>query len=352
MIIGPDGQQFVPEGVVLFCLAQRDLTCEQPSEQNPNTDTTKIQASATYWHANTVRLQVAQESLFNQSPVNSSYLASIDNEVHLAGTLGMVAIISLQEEQFNGPPMPTASSQRFWTFMAKHFAGTPGVMFDLFNEPRLKAYQGQSWLWNIWQNGGSVNTNGVNDTFVGMQSLVNAVRETGAHNVIIAEGMSADHDLSGLPSHLLTGGSIAYGIDPDLETGRTTPTQWDAAFGTIADQEPLVMDEFHDFPTSKPCNPSSPTLLPELFSYLQSKHLGLLAWTFQPGNLIVGNNLDQPTSYSGYSTQLCVAHTKKHKAIGNVNALTTGTDGPGADILGFFAATSHTLPPSEMLGKA
>lgn len=81
----------------------------------------RIREAATFWHANTVRIQVAQEYLFNQSPVNSIYLAALDNETNLANRLGMVAIATLQEESFNGAPLPDASSVLFWNFMAQHY---------------------------------------------------------------------------------------------------------------------------------------------------------------------------------------------------------------------------------------
>jgi hypothetical protein len=347
-LMGPTGQLYVPDGFVLFCLAEQTLACMQ---QSP-TDLQKIQASASYWHADAVRLQVAQEHLFDQSPYDAAYLNDIDQEVNLAHSLGMGVILSLQEEMYGGPPMPTETAVKFWTFMAAHFKDT-GVIFDLYNEPRLPAYQGDSWLWNIWQNGGQVDTNGVDDTFVGMQTLVNTVRATGAANVVLAEGVDSDHNLSELSSHYLTGSNIAYGIDPDLKTNVDTPADWAAAYGDLASTVPIIMDEFHDYPTAGACFSSSPTVLPQELSYLQSKHLGLLAWTMAAGNMIVGDNLDQPTSYQGTDTQLCVAHNQAHQAVGDDSTYqpTSTTNGPGADVLNFFKATSTPVPASSLTGS-
>jgi hypothetical protein len=347
-IVAPNGQQFAPDGFVLECLAQTNLSCGQASSTNPETDPAKIEAAATFWHANAIRLQVAQEHLFDQSPYDSSYLSAVDSEVQLANRLGMAAIVTLQEEEYSGPPLPTATAVRFWKFMAQHFRTDPDVIFDLYNEPRLPPYDGESWLWNIWRNGGPVDTHGTDDTFVGMQTLVDDVRQTGAQNLIIAESNGSDHDLSQVMTHLLSGTNIAYAYEPNLKRRQQNPQQWNAAFGDVAQHEPVVMDAFRDYPTSGACFANSPTVLPQLLSYLTSLHLGLISWTMQAGNMIVGNNLDRPTSYQGQSTQLCVPATKKsHQALdqgagASYNA-NTSSNGPGADILAFFQANSRQL---------
>lgn len=351
-ILTPTGAPFAPTGFVLECLAMRDLSCEQQSASNPLTDPMKIQAAASFWQANTVRLQVAQEQLFSQSPYDSAYLQALDNEVNLANSLGLVAVVTLQEEDFQGPPFPTASAERFWTFMAAHFKNSPGVFFDLYNEPKLDAYFGESWLWNIWRNGGHVDTHGINETFVGMQTLVDEIRRTGATNLIVAESNKNDHDLSQVMSHLLTGNNIAYAFEPNLKPRQSKPKQWNKAFGNVANHVPLVMDAFRDYATGSACFRRTPVVLPHLTSYLERRHLGMLVWTLEPGNTIVGSDLEQPTSYQGTNLQLCVPHNRHHQArpvgLGATYNPLTNSNGPGADILAFFQATSHPLPPGEL----
>jgi hypothetical protein len=351
-IIGPTGTPFVPMGFVLMCLASPDLSCMQASSQSPVTDTEKITAAAQFWHANIVRLQVSQEHLFSQSPYDASYLAAIENEIHEANSLGMVVSVTLQEELYGGPLMPTASSVRFWKLMAQQLGNRTGVFFDLFNEPRLKPLQGEDWLWNIWRNGGQATSKGKSYTFVGMQTLVDTIRQTGADNIIVAEGNGADHEISELTSHLLKGSNIAYAIEPNITMTRSSPQQWDALYGNTAEQVPLVMDAFQDYPTGH-CYAGSPSVLPQLFSYLQAKHLGLIVWTLQSGNLYVGNNVEEPTTYQGSDYQLCVPHGKGTVPVQGVDydAL-TNQNGPGQDILNFFRSTSQTLPPSVLLGTS
>ncbi len=139
----------------------------------------------------------------------------------------MVATITLQEEDQGGPAFPTASSTNFWKYMAAHYKNNPDVFFDLYNEPRLPAEAfgasgSMSDVWNTWQNGGTAltsqgkgKTGTTQVTYVGMQSLVNTIRAQGAENIIVAEGPNYDEDLSGITTHPLTGGNIAYGYEPN-----------------------------------------------------------------------------------------------------------------------------------------
>ena len=338
-------------GFVLECLAMRNLSCEEPSPQDPNTDSDRIVAASSFWHADFIRLQVAQEHLFDQPPVDAAYLASLDHEVHQINSLGMVASITLQEEDFSGPPLPTQSAVRFWHVMAEHYKGTPGVFFDLFNEPRLAPTQGEDWMWAIWDRGGNVSTASANGNFVGMQTLVDTIRAAGAANVIVAEGNQHDTDLSELSSHLLHGSNIAYATEPLLTARHDSPSAWDALFGRLADAVPIVMDGFRDYATGS-CFRQSPTVLPELFRFLHSHGLGLVVWTLAAGNLIVGNDLQKPTTYSGASQQLCVPHTRHHTAKPVGSGLTydpqTNVNGAGADILDFFHSYATQIPSSDL----
>ncbi len=84
--------------------------------------------------------------------------------------------------------MPDADhSSDFWSSVASSFQNNPAVLFDLFNEPYPDSNQDSTAAWTCWQNGGTCP--GVNFMTVGMQSLVNTVRATGANNVIMLGGV-------------------------------------------------------------------------------------------------------------------------------------------------------------------
>ena len=337
-ILQPNGQRYVPYGFVLeWCATVPGLPCNASSP----TLYQKISEAATYWHANTVRLQASWEQLYSgpNGTVNTLYLSQLDREIQQANSLGMVAILTQQTEHFGGSIMPDSHSLTFWTFIANRYKSDPLVMFDLFNEPRLSALDvgGKDQLWNIWQNGGTVTgtTDGSDGTYVGMQTVVNTVRATGATNIVIAEGTGGDHDLSGLATHALTGPNIAYGTENSLRLLGNVPNytqaQWAANFGIPSQTYPIMMEAFLGTPGTVDCDPDSPTVFPQLLNYLQANGLGMIYFTLDAGEGIVGTNLEQPTTFQGSQTLNCAVPRA------------TNTVGPGQAIHDWFAANSTPI---------
>lgn len=360
--VAPDGRRFIPYGFVVYCLAMKKLTCEHSTKRDPNTDLERIRVAATFWHADAIRIQVAPEHLFHRGVVDPSYISLLDREVELANKLGMVAIVTDQTEQFRGPPLPTSSAVRFWKYMAAHYAFNPRVFFDLYNEPRLKPTSGEHWMWKLWRNGGTATVKGVTDRFVGMQRLVNVIRRRDATNVIIAEGNQGDHDLSLVRHYLLSGNNVAYGIEPDLTTADQTPAEWAKNWGNLSDRLPIAMEAFQDWPSTSVCNPQSPRLLPQLLDYLRQKHLGLIVWSLEGGQVIVGANLRRPTTFQETAVYDCgsttassgvgghgrleIAGRHHHRRRARPRSVPTGPTpsnvGPGQDILRFFRGISES----------
>jgi endoglucanase len=103
-------------------------------------------------------------------------------------------------------------SPAFWTSIANTFKNNPAVGFDLFNEPHIDGFVGVSTPAQAWAallNGGTTTqmqvgttANGGNETIsqgyatAGIQTLLNAVRATGATNVCLAPGLSWCLDVS------------------------------------------------------------------------------------------------------------------------------------------------------------
>jgi hypothetical protein len=208
-------------------------------------------------------------------------------------------------------------------------------MFDLFNEPYpLGTFPSQLQTWDAWQNG--------TGTYVGMQSLVSAIRSAGATNVVIAEGPDHDQDLSLVMSHQLGGGNVAYGFEPNLDSNgladgsgddRTQAKQY-IRFGQFASQIPLMPEAFIDYYGSAHCDPQSPHDVRPLFDYLNSLHLGLISYSLDPGQDAPNNALNTPTSTSGWgvapwSPSLCPSHPTIHQSLTNF--------GPGVFVLVDFA---------------
>ncbi|HUD10328.1 MAG TPA: cellulase family glycosylhydrolase, partial [Candidatus Saccharimonadales bacterium] len=377
-IMESNGTQFVPYGFVVPCAANfvqpSDVSslCQSGSTENSGSDI--LTAAAQDWHANIVRLQVSQENLFsettndtcssNPGSVNQNYLKVVDGLVNEANSLGMVAIISLQEELAGGCAFPTSSSTAFWHYMANYYKNNPEVFFDLYNEPQLsvnatggKNTTGEANLWNIWQNGGTAITQtdsaGISTTtppattnYVGMQTLIDTIRGQGASNIVIAEGNTKDHDLSGVPTHVLTGGNVAYGNEPNLNDGDTTQAGQLKRFGQYAATWPIMPEAFLDQYGTEACDPNSATDIPELFSYLKSLNMGLISWSLSPGVDIQATSsdprgdLDLPTDYSAASARASNYSSSDCPTVGGSDTSTSVTFGPGQLIQQYYTLNS------------
>ena len=94
--------------------------------------------------------------------------------------------------------MPDAQyTPTFWTQVATAFKGNNAVLFDLFNEPYPDAannFSNATEAWTCLRDGGTCT--GIGYQVAGMQTLVNAVRATGATNVVMTGGLTWTNDLS------------------------------------------------------------------------------------------------------------------------------------------------------------
>lgn len=163
------------------------------------------------WHANVIRLPLAQDRWFGHGPEQkdggASYRALVHQIVDFCATNKCYIILDLHWSDCNEwgrnigqHSMPDTNSVIFWKDFAPVYANHPAVIFDLYNEPHDVS-------WDIWLNGGIVkdkpnNRRQMQDpkTFqaVGMQTLLDTVRATGAKNVVIAGGLDWAYDFSGI----------------------------------------------------------------------------------------------------------------------------------------------------------
>lgn len=166
------------------------------------------------WKANIIRLPVAPKFWFgkdsSQKDGGAAYRQLVSDVVTLVANRGAYVLLDLH--QF-GPPRQEHVD--FWASAAPAFKNHPAVLFDLFNEPH-----GMSW--DVWQHGGEPNRKekpGEEDAFisaedkakilaarrsVGMQKLLDTVRDCGARNVVLVGGLDYAFDLSGMVNgHML-----------------------------------------------------------------------------------------------------------------------------------------------------
>jgi len=159
------------------------------------------------WHANVIRLPVRDDFWFGVGPWQKkgeggiSYRQLVDDTVEFANSRGAYLVLDLHKF---GPP--TDDDVKFWKDAAVRYKNHPGVIFELFNEPH-------SMSWKVWRDGGLLHgpenahidlnakeNNEADDDderTPGMQALVDAVRSTGARNLVIAGGLDWGYNLSG-----------------------------------------------------------------------------------------------------------------------------------------------------------
>jgi hypothetical protein len=258
-------------------------------------------------HADLIRFQVSQYGLDPVDPLYSrSYAQQVRSAVEDARGLGLTVIVSLQAEAPAGRsracPEPDAGAERAWQQLEPMFAGDPGVMFELFNEPSLLA---SATNWQLWQYGGPVALSGGGTCdAVGMQTLINDIRGAGADNVIIVPGLAGEGTLAGMPT--LTDPSspsspqLAYGIHyPSLSGGSTV---WDRKFGDAAASVPVLVTEWYAN-SFHLCTPSQPQRAAWLLAYLASKQIGVVGYAFDvPGTIVSGWSY-APTTYAHFACE-------------------------------------------------
>jgi hypothetical protein len=158
------------------------------------------------WHVNHIRLPLAQDRWFGKAPEQkddgNAYRALVKQVVDLCAAQGCYVILDLHwsdagewGKQIGQHVMPDRNSLEFWIDLASTYKNHPAVIFDLYNEPHDVS-------WDIWLKGGQVteraSRRNPSKTYeaVGMQTLLDAVRATGARNVVIVGGLDWAYDMS------------------------------------------------------------------------------------------------------------------------------------------------------------
>ncbi|MDD5349039.1 MAG: cellulase family glycosylhydrolase [Chthoniobacteraceae bacterium] len=259
------------------------------------------------WKANAVRLPVFPGFWFGrgkppQSTANDAeaYRKIVDDVVAMAAGQGAYVILDLH--RFHAPE---DRDVEFWKDAAARYKNHPAVLFDIFNEAG-----GISW--DVWRNGGEVKDKPKGGAeprvlFIspGMQGLVNAVRETGARNIIIAGGLGSAYSLEGI----LQG----YALDDKGGNGIMYATHfynwhrnWEKHFLGLADKYPIFVGEFgadiKKMPFVPAKNQEDPyTWVPDALGMIQKYNLNWTAFCLHPKStpVLIKNWNYEPTPFWG-----------------------------------------------------
>jgi endoglucanase len=217
-----------------------------------------VQVAIDDWHVNHIRLPVSQDRWFGKAPEQNdrgkAYRALVDEVVNLCASKGVYIMLDLHwsdtgvwGEQIGQHSMPDENSAAFWKDLASVYANHPAVIYDLYNEPHDVS-------WDIWLNGGQI-TERPNrrrqtpKTFmaVGMQQLLDTVRQAGAKNLVVIGGLDWAYDFScileGRQLKDSTGNGIVYANHCYNNKNQAVET-WIANMEKAAKRFPIIISEF------------------------------------------------------------------------------------------------------------
>lgn len=253
----------------------------------------------------------------------ANYRRAIQGYVTLLNAHGLVAILDLHwsapgtAKATGQQPMPDRDhAPAFWASVAQTFKNNSSVVFDLYNEP---APDHNNWrgtaAWACWRDGG--NCSGVSFEAAGMQELVDAVRGTGATNIIMATGINhgnhVDDWLLYRPADPT--GNLVAGVHLYNFNGCNDQICWENSIAPVALQVPVVVGELGQ-------NDCSHWFIDPLMGWLDAHGIGYVAWTWDTWSDCGGGPV-LITDYNGTPTNFGVGFREHLAALALKSALET-----------------------------
>ena len=247
------------------------------------------------WHVDHIRLPLAQDRWFGKAPEQkddgAGYRMLVKQVVDLCAGHGVYVIVDLHwsdagewGKSIGQHVMPDQNSVTFWKDVAQTYKNHPAVLFDLYNEPHHVS-------WDVWLKGGKVtektSKKNPETTYeaVGMQTLLDTVRATGARNVVIAGGLDWAYDMSGF----LDGKQLS---DPEgngaIYANHAYPFKGDSVARWVAKMEkaaktlPVIVSEFGGGAGGKPAPADGDPWVRQVLQALHDHDWSWTAWDLHP----------------------------------------------------------------------
>jgi len=284
------------------------------------------------WHANAVRIPLNESCWLGINGVDPkvsglTYRNAVVAYVSRINAAGMYAIVDLH---WNAPAGLKAVAQQamadadhspaFWRSVATTFRRNPAVIFDLYNEPYVAPWNATTGdKWQCWLNGciennystkSMVPAAGTPWLTAGMQSLVNAVRATGARQPLMLTGQDVGSNFTGFFSHMPTDPARQLIAQAHIYNNSScaTMTCWQGTLLPVAKKMPMVIGELGEYDCAH-------GFIDGLMAWSDSVGVSYLAWAWVPWaatpgscRVIAGLIIDwngRPTAYgSGFRTHL------------------------------------------------
>jgi hypothetical protein len=195
------------------------------------------------WGSNIVRIPLNPAYWVKTAAhYDPGYPVQVDSAIFRAHSQGLDVVIDMHFSDRGDPANKAYRLERmadanhgiqFWKEVAARYKNDGRVLFELYNEPH-------DISWDTWLNGGP---SGDGFQTAGYQQLYDAVRSTGAHNLVIVNGLNWGYDMRQAGTHMLNGYNVIYGTHV-YDWPEKQPARWDQDFGYLAAKVPVMIGEF------------------------------------------------------------------------------------------------------------
>jgi endoglucanase len=282
------------------------------------------------WGFNAARVELNESCWLGVQGVKPAYSGvayqhAIEQYVHALNAAGMYVIIDMHFSSSGGSkyargqrPMPDERyAPAFWSSVAEAFKEDPAVIFDLFNEPYPNRNTDSPASWRCDLDGSAGGTcKGLHYTAAGMQQLLDAVRGTGATNVVMVAGPQYAGDLDRWleyeptdPLHQLAASIHIYWKSPSEPEYSPcwSSSCWSEVLAPLSVQVPIVVGELGELDCGD-------TLYPPLLEFADRYGISYLAWAWFVGSCAAEPSLI--SSYSGTPTAYGVGYRRHLESLG------------------------------------
>ena len=243
------------------------------------------------WGADSVRMQLSQPGADPDDPkYDHDFVNKFIAGVKAARAAGLVVIVSIQDEEQSGEEspadLPNAATRHVWATLAPQLNGDDGIVYEMFNEPRPKPSAAN---WASWADA--------------MNAVVATIRDTGATNTLLADGLNFAETLDGViplddPLHRMAYSSHPYFHNRFDQSERA----WNRKFGAVAARLPVIVGEWTSA-TTYFCDADTAAAAHAMLRYMAARNIGLVAVTYDFGlpryGGIVSDYRGTPTTFAG-----------------------------------------------------
>lgn len=265
---------------------------------NPESEKVKrgVMEAIYNWDCNIIRMGVSIKGWWGRydwcDDGGYFYRSYVEDVIDVVRNSGKYIILDLHEYEYMSKEFA-----QFWREATETFGNNPAVMFGLLNEPCGDT------TWETWRNGDGGDN-------VGLQSVVEMIRDMGAKNIIVAGGISYAGNLAQIGVEngyeLVDQGSngdtskTGYGImyDMHIYPAHGNTNDWDRKFGAARKKHPVIVGEYgwdisSDIVTGAATNPDHANYhtrwFPEMYDWMEDdvtygSKANWTAWCFHPSS--------------------------------------------------------------------